>query len=96
MPDNLVIRPEMPADYKETELMTMRSFWNKYRPGCSEHFLIRIIRESVDYIPGISHIAEVDGKIVGAVSLKAQVLGCRSICMRCYVYIDSWCNRCHA
>ena len=41
----------MPADYKETELMTMRSFWNKYWPGCTEHFLIRIIRESKDYIP---------------------------------------------
>ena len=26
MIDNLIIRPETPADYKETELMTMRSF----------------------------------------------------------------------
>ena len=30
MIDNLIIRSEKPADYKETELMTMRSFWNKY------------------------------------------------------------------
>jgi len=67
MLENLIIRPETPADYKQTELMTMRSFWNKYWPGCTEHFLIRIIRESEDYIPEISRIAEVDGKIVGAV-----------------------------
>ncbi|SCW53662.1 Predicted N-acetyltransferase YhbS [Eubacterium ruminantium] len=67
MIDNLIIREETSADYKETELMTMRSFWNKYWPGCTEHFLIRIIRESKDYIPEISRIAEVDGKIVGAV-----------------------------
>lgn len=67
MIDNLIIRSETPADYKETELMTMRSFWNKYWPGCTEHFLIRIIRGSEDYIPEISRIAEVDGKIVGAV-----------------------------
>ncbi len=29
MIENLIIRPETIADYKETELMTMRSFWNK-------------------------------------------------------------------
>ena len=67
MLENLIIRAETPADYKNTELMTMRSFWNKYWPGCSEHFLIRIIRDSADYIPEISRIAELDGKIVGAV-----------------------------
>ncbi|MBP3420858.1 MAG: N-acetyltransferase [Lachnospiraceae bacterium] len=67
MLENLIIRPETPADYKETEHMTMRSFWNKYFPACSEHFLIRIIRESEDYIPEISRVAELDGKIVGAV-----------------------------
>ena len=67
MIENLIIRPETPADYKETELMTMRSFWNQYWPGCTEHFLVRVIRESEDYIPEISRIAELDGKIVGAV-----------------------------
>ena len=67
MLDNLIIRAEKPSDYKNTELMTMRSFWNKYWPGCSEHFLIRIIRESEDYVPEISRVAEYNGKIVGAV-----------------------------
>ena len=67
MLENLIIRQEKPEDYKETELMAMRSFWNKYWPGATEHFLIRIIRESKDYVPQISRIAELDGKIVGAV-----------------------------
>ena len=67
MLDNLIIRAEKPADYKNTELMTMRSFWNKYWPGCSEHYLIRIIRESKDYVPEISRVAEYKGQIVGAV-----------------------------
>ena len=67
MLNNLIIRAETPADYKNTELMTMRSFWNKYWPGCSEHNMVRIIRDSKDYIPEISRVAEVDGKIVGAV-----------------------------
>jgi hypothetical protein len=53
MLDNLIIRAEEPADYKNTELMAMRSFFNKYGPAADEHFLIRIIRESKDYIPQI-------------------------------------------
>ncbi len=64
---DLIIRAERPEDYKQTELMAMRSFWNKFWPGATEHFLIRIVRESADYIPGISRVAELDGKIVGAV-----------------------------
>ena len=67
MIDHLIIRPEKPEDYKATEVMAMRSFWNKYWPGCTEHFLIRIIRESDDYLPEISRIAELDDRIVGAV-----------------------------
>ena len=67
MIDHLIIRPEKPEDYKATEVMAMRSFWNKYWPGCTEHFLIRIIRESDDYLPEISRIAQLDGRIVGAV-----------------------------
>ena len=67
MLNNLIIRRERPEDYKATEFMTLRSFWNKYWPGCTEHYLIRIIRESKDYLPEISRVAELDGRIVGAV-----------------------------
>ena len=67
MTAGLVIRGEQPSDYKATELMAMRSFWNKYWPGATEHFLIRIIRKSQDYLPEISRVAELNGKIVGAV-----------------------------
>ncbi|MGN0401344.1 MAG: GNAT family N-acetyltransferase [Acetatifactor sp.] len=67
MINELIIRKENPEDYKKTELMTMRSFWNKFGPGCSEHNMIRIIRASADYLPEISRIAEYNGKIVGAV-----------------------------
>lgn len=67
MLENLIIHRETPADYKATELMVLRSFWNKYWPGASEHFLVRIIRDSADYLPEISRVAELDGRIVGAI-----------------------------
>ena len=50
MINNLIIRQETEEDYKKTELMIMRSFWNKYWPGCTEHLLTRIIRYSQDYM----------------------------------------------
>jgi len=67
MMSNLIIREERTEDFHGTELMTMRSFWNKFHPGCTEHNMVRIIRESKDYLPQISRVAEYDGKIVGAV-----------------------------
>ena len=56
MIENLIIRQETPYDYYNTELMAMRSFWNKYMPAASEHLLIRITRESKDYIPEITRV----------------------------------------
>ncbi len=64
---NLIIRQEVPADYHQTEQMVMRSFWNKYWPGCTEHLLTRIIRDSQDYMPELSRVAEWNGQIVGAI-----------------------------
>ena len=64
---SLTIRPETPADYAATERMVQRAFWNIHGPGCNEHVLVRLIRESEDYLPRLSRVAELDGKIVGAI-----------------------------
>ena len=72
---NIIIRKETPADYRQTEHMTMRAFWNIHGPGCNEHLLVRKIRTSEDYLPEISRVAEADGKIVGAIYYtKAKVI----------------------
>lgn len=71
---NLIIRKEEPADYLSTERMTMRAFWNLQAPGCNEHYLVHLLRESLDYLPELSRIAEIDGQIVGAIFYtKAKV-----------------------
>ena len=64
---SIIIRKETQADYKQTEHMTMRAFWNIHGPGCNEHLLVRKIRASEDYLPELSRVAEADGKIVGAI-----------------------------
>ncbi len=55
--------------------MTMRAFWNIHDPGCNEHLLVHMLREAEEYLPELSRVAELDGKIVGAIFYtKAKVV----------------------
>ena len=38
--DNITIRLEKEADYRNTENLTREAFWNVYRPGCTEHYVL--------------------------------------------------------
>lgn len=73
--NKLIIRRETPADFKAVEHLTMRAFWNIHGPGCNEHLLVRKIRQSQDYLPNISRVAELNGKVAGAIYYtKAKVV----------------------
>jgi len=65
--DKIIIRKEQGSDYRKVEEMALNAFWNKHQLGCDEHLLVHKMRESKDYIPQISRIAEVDGEIVGSI-----------------------------
>lgn len=65
--NKIIIREERKEDYYESELVTMRAFWNIHGPGCNEHLLVHKLRNSKDYVPQISRVAEYDGKIVGII-----------------------------
>lgn len=67
MNNDIIVRRETPADFKEVEHLTMRAFWNIHGPGCNEHLLVRKIRDSQDYLPDISRVAVLNGKVVGAI-----------------------------
>ena len=43
---NIIIRNETKDDYKKSENLTREAFWNVYRPGCTEHFVLNKFRES--------------------------------------------------
>lgn len=62
---NLIIRNETPIDYRETENLVRESFWNVYRPGCLEHFVLHELRESSAFVPELNFVMEQDGKIIG-------------------------------
>jgi predicted N-acetyltransferase YhbS len=73
--ENIIIREEQEADRHQIEYITKKAFWNLYVPGCNEHYLVHILRDSEDYIPELSRVAEIDGKLVGTIMYsKAYVL----------------------
>ena len=37
------IRLEKEEDYRTVENLVRESFWNVYRPGCSEHYVIHVL-----------------------------------------------------
>lgn len=62
---NNKIRLETPADYREVEYLTREAFWNVYRPGCLEHYVLHTFRGKSEFIPDLDFVMELDGKIIG-------------------------------
>ena len=66
-PSNLTIRREMPADYDTVERLTREAFWNVYRPGCLEHYVVHVLRHDPAFIPELDLVMELDGELIGHV-----------------------------
>ena len=59
------IRPESKEDHRAVEELIRESFWNVYRPGCSEHYVIHVLRDDPAFIPELDFVMEKDGKLIG-------------------------------
>lgn len=68
------IRLEQPKDYREVENLTREAFWNVYRPGCTEHFVLNQYRTNPDFIPELDFVMEEDGQIIGHVMFSKAEL----------------------
>lgn len=64
-PDNIILRPEEPRDYDAVEQMVRDAFWNVYQPGCSEHYIVHVLRNRESYLPELHFVAEYNGEIIG-------------------------------
>ena len=60
-----IIRPEAPSDYRAAEELTREAFWNVYRPGCTEHYVLHCFREREEFVPELDLVMEKDGKLIG-------------------------------
>jgi len=61
----IVIRNEKPEDYRAVENLVRESFWNVYRPGCYEHFVLHKYRDKLDFVQELDLVMEKDGVLIG-------------------------------
>ena len=62
---NYIIRLEEQKDYRDVENLVRESFWNVYRPGCSEHYVIHVLRDDPAFVPELDFVMEQDGMLIG-------------------------------
>ena len=62
---DFIIRLESKEDYRATEHLIREAFWNVYRPGCSEHYVMHVLRDDPAFIPELDFVMEQDGKLIG-------------------------------
>ena len=63
--DNIMIRREVPTDYSAVEHLTREAFWNVYRPGCLEHYVIHVLRKDPAFVPELDLVMEREGQLIG-------------------------------
>lgn len=63
--NNIIIRLEKEDEYREVENLVRESFWNVYRPGCLEHYVINQLRSDKDFVPELDFVMTENGRIIG-------------------------------
>lgn len=72
--NDYIIRLETSSDYDEVENLVRESFWNVYRPGCFEHYVLHCLRNNKDFVPELDFVMEKDGRIIGQnVFVRAKI-----------------------
>lgn len=60
-----IIRLENNNEHREVENLVRESFWNVYRPGCTEHYVLHQLRNDPAFVPELDFVMEKDGKLIG-------------------------------
>jgi putative acetyltransferase len=74
MKNDYTIRLETKSDYREVECLTREAFWNVYRPGCLEHYVLHVLRNDPAFVPELDFVMERGGRIIGHVMyMRSQI-----------------------
>ena len=63
--NDVIIRFENKGEYREVENLIRESFWNVYRPGCSEHYVIHVLRNDPAFVKELDFVMEKNGSLIG-------------------------------
>lgn len=59
------IRGEEEKEYRAVENLVREAFWNVYRPGCLEHYVLHQLRSDPAFVPELDFVMEKDGQLIG-------------------------------
>ena len=63
--NNIVISLEEKSEYSKVENLVRDSFWNVYRPGCLEHYVLHQLRKNPAFVPELDFVMYKDGELIG-------------------------------
>ena len=66
----MIIRLEKKEEYRKVENLVRESFWNVYRPGCLEHYVLHQLRNDPAFVPELDFVMFLnekgkEGKLIG-------------------------------
>ena len=61
----ITFRREEEKDHRTVEYLVRESFWNVYRPGCLEHYVLKHLRNDPAFVPELDIVMEKDGELIG-------------------------------
>ena len=63
--NDTIVRPERREEYGEVENLVREAFWNVYRPGCTEHYVIHVLRDDPAFVRELDLVMEQNGRLIG-------------------------------
>ena len=63
--NDIIIRLETKEDQRAVENLIREAFWNVYRPGCYEHYVMHVLRNDPAFVKELDFVLEKDGRLIG-------------------------------
>ena len=76
MNEDITLRREEERDHRAAEHLVREAFWNVYRPGCMEHFVLHRFRRDPAFVPELDIVMERDGEIIGQNMFARAEIAC--------------------
>ena len=63
--NDYIIRLERKDVQRQVESLVREAFWNVYRPGCLEHYVLNQLRNDEAFVKELDFVMEKDGELIG-------------------------------
>ena len=63
--DIFIIRLETENDRRENEFLVRKAFSNVYKPGCSEHYVLHVLRDDPAFVKELNFVMVQNGRLIG-------------------------------